>query len=216
MLNVHELIKTDADVRERLQPVLLGGDILTYSCVRGFWEAYGIKSIVLAGFDPKVISTSRFAELRIVPDVDKADVCVSALRQVGAELVAKGKVPLVLGTGDWYARALSEHKEELSEWFVVPYIDFSLLNEITQKERFYQICEELDIPYPKTRTHPRASPRTTSPTRSSRSPRTRRATTTPTSRTRRRSTPSRRPGSCASSSPTCRRRAMTASSSCRT
>ena len=150
MLNVHELIKTDADVRERLQPVLLGGDILTYSCVRGFWEAYGIKSIVLAGFDPKVISTSRFAELRIVPDVDKADVCVSALRQVGAELVAKGKVPLVLGTGDWYARALSEHKEELSEWFVVPYIDFSLLNEITQKERFYQICEELDIPYPKT------------------------------------------------------------------
>ena len=150
MAHPERLITSEADVRERLQPVLLGGDILTYSCVRCFNAAYGIRSIVLAGFDAKIISTSRFAELRIVPNVDQDAVALDALRALGKELTAAGKVPLVLGTGDWYARTLSQHKEELSEWFVVPYIDFDLLDRITQKEEFYRICEELSIPYPKT------------------------------------------------------------------
>lgn len=166
MPNPEHLITSDADVRQRLQPVLLGGDILTYSCVRCFHAAYGLRSIVLAGFDAKVISTSRFAELRIVPGVDREDVCVEALRSLGAELVAAGKVPLVLGTGDWYARTLSKHKEELSEWFVVPYIDFDLLDRITQKETFYQICEELGIPYPKTWTYDCSDPDVTIPAES--------------------------------------------------
>ncbi len=150
MADSASLISTEQDVRERLAPVLLGGDILTYSCIRSFYSAYGVHSLVLAGFDAKIISRSRYAELRIVPDVDQDAVAVDALRKVGQELVSKGKVPLVLGTGDWYARTLSQHKEELSQWFVVPYIDFPLLDEITQKERFYQICEELGIDYPKT------------------------------------------------------------------
>ena len=163
MLNPHDLIQSEADLRARLQPVLLGGDILTYSCVRAFYEAYGVHSIVLAGFDPKIISTSRFATLRIVPGVDREEVCLEALRALGAELVARGRVPLVLGTGDWYARTLSQHKEELSQWYVDPYIDFSLLDQITQKERFYAICEELGIPYPKTRVFDCADPSATIP-----------------------------------------------------
>ncbi|MBM6999527.1 hypothetical protein I3I95_05205 [bacterium] len=153
-----DLIQSEQDVKDRLVPVLLGGDILTYSCVRSFYSAYGVRSLVIAGFDAKIISSSRFADLRVVPHVDQEEVAVQALREVGAELVAQGKVPLVLGTGDWYARTLSEHKEELSAWFVVPYIDFPLLDEITQKERFYQICEELGIDYPKTWVYDCADP----------------------------------------------------------
>ncbi|MEE8716175.1 MAG: hypothetical protein SOI26_02200 [Coriobacteriales bacterium] len=155
------LIKTDDDVRERLVPVLLGGDILTYSYVRCFHSAYGIRSLVLAGFDAKTISSSRFADLRVVPGVDREEVALEALRGVGAELAAQGKVPIVMGTGDWYARTLSKNKEELQRWFVVPYIDFDLLDEITQKERFYQICDELGIDYPKTWVFDCADPQAT-------------------------------------------------------
>lgn len=157
-LDPARLIVSEADVSERLQPVLLGGDILTYTWVRCFNQTYGINSIVLAGSDAKAISCSKFCDYRIVPHIDEDAVCVAELKRIGAELVAQGKVPLVLGTGDWYARTLSEHKQELEEWFVVPYIDFDLLDEVTQKERFYAICEELGIPYPKTWTFDCADP----------------------------------------------------------
>ena len=162
-LDPTRLITSEADVSERLQPVLLGGDILTYTWVRCFNQTYGIHSIVLAGSDAKAISCSKFCDYRIVPNVDEDAVCLAELKRIGAELVAQGKVPLVLGTGDWYARTLSEHKHELEEWFVVPYIDFDLLDEITQKERFYAICEELGIPYPKTWSFDCADPNATIP-----------------------------------------------------
>ena len=46
---------------------------------------------------------------------------------------------------------LSQGKQRLQDLgYVVPYIDFPLLDNITQKRRFYEICEELDIPFPKT------------------------------------------------------------------
>lgn len=157
------LIATEDDVRARLQPVLLGGDILTYTWLRCFHQTYGLRSIVLAGADAKAISRSKFADYRVVEGIDRDDVCLATLRELGAQLAAQGKVPLVLGTGDWYARALSQHKEELEQWYVVPYIDFPLLDEITQKERFYQICEELGIPYPKTWSFDCADPAATIP-----------------------------------------------------
>ncbi len=156
-------LASEAEVRERLQPVLLGGDVLTYTWARLFNETYGLTSVVLAASDAKAISSSRFTDYRVVPGIDQEQVCLDALREVGKQAREAGKVPLVLGTGDWYARTLSEHKPELEQWFVVPYIDFALLDEITQKERFYAICEELGIPYPKTWSFDCADPQATIP-----------------------------------------------------
>ncbi len=163
MLDPKTRIASEDDVPAYLQPVLLGGDILTYTWVRCFNQTYGVKSIVLAGADAKAISASKFCDYRVVEGIDRDDVCLAELKRLGAELVAAGKVPLVLGTGDWYARTLSEHKPELSEFYVVPYIDFDLLDQITQKERFYAICEELGIPYPKTWAFDCADPDATIP-----------------------------------------------------
>lgn len=156
-------LSSEAEVRERLQPVLLGGDVLTYTWARLFYETYGLTSVVLAASDAKAISASRFTDYRAVPGIDQEQVCLDVLREVGEKARAEGKVALVLGTGDWYARTLSEHKPELSQWFVVPYIDFELLDEITQKERFYAICEELGIPYPKMWSFDCADPAATIP-----------------------------------------------------
>lgn len=146
-----ELIKGESDLKARLQPVVIGGDLLAYTWVRCFHETYGIVPIVLTGLPIKQIEKSRLCENRIVADMDQGDNLMDALRTVGAELAAAGKVGLVLScASDWYVRTLSQNKAELEQWYVVPYIDFPLLDEITQKERFYAICEELDVPYPKT------------------------------------------------------------------
>ena len=145
-----KFLSSKAEVRKRLVPVVLGADILGYSYVRCFHETYGLSSIVLATADVKATSSSRFCDYRIVDGIESDEVLLATLAQIGEGLRSQGKVGMLVGSGDWYARTLSAHKEELSEWFYVPYIDFALLDDITQKERFYAICEELGIPYPKT------------------------------------------------------------------
>ena len=46
---------------------------------------------------------------------------------------------------------LSQHKQELSEYFICPYIDYSLFERLSiNKVSFYEVCEEYDLPYPKT------------------------------------------------------------------
>lgn len=143
-------IRTKKDVCERLVPVIVGGDLLAYSYVREFHEAYGIRPIVLSSIDVKMTSSSSLCEYRLVPGMHDEQTVVSYLETLGRELAAQGKVGMVLGLADWQMRVISLHKDELSAWYVVPYVDFELLDTITQKDRFYAICEELGIAYPKT------------------------------------------------------------------
>lgn len=142
---------TESELPSRLAPVALGGEIMSYSFARCFHEAYGVKTIVVSAVDVRVTSSSRLTDYRVVPAMGEGDEAImDYLRGLGAELVAAGKVPIIFGSADWHARILSANKEELSQWFAVPYNDFALLDEITQKERFYEICEQLGIDYPRT------------------------------------------------------------------
>ncbi len=144
-------LRDEDDIRTRLVPVVLGADILGYTFVREFHELYGLTSIVLATEDVKATSRSRFSDYRVLgSDIEDADFLLAYLADLGREFAAGGKVGILVGSGDWYARVLSEHKEELERWFVVPYIPFDLLDQLTQKEYFYRLCEELSIPSPKT------------------------------------------------------------------
>lgn len=143
-------LSCEDEVRERLVPVILGADILGYTYVRSFHDAYGLTSIVLATADVKATSRSRFCDYRIVDGIETDEGLLSHLAELGSQLAAEGKLGMLVGSGDWFARLLSRHKEELSAWYVVPYIDFDLLDQLTQKEFFYNLCEELDIPYPRT------------------------------------------------------------------
>ncbi len=142
------------EIRRRLAPVVVGGDILAYSYVRELHRAYGIdRTIVLATQDIKMLSKSRFSDYRLVPGIHDPEHLYAALESVAEEVRASrpDALLLVLGCDDCHARMLSSGKERLAAaGYTVPYIDFDLLDEITQKRRFYELCEELDIPYPKT------------------------------------------------------------------
>ncbi|MBY4797068.1 hypothetical protein K6V98_01650 [Collinsella sp. AGMB00827] len=144
-------LQDEADVRKRLVPVVLGADILGYTFVREFHSLYGLTSIVLAEADVKATSSSRFSDYRILgSSIEDEDFLISYLTELGKEIEREGRLGIIVGSGDWYARLLSEHKAELEPWFVIPYISFDLLDRLTQKEYFYRLCEELNIPYPET------------------------------------------------------------------
>ena len=158
-MTAHSRTISASELSDRLAPVALGGEIMSYSFARCFYEAYGVKTIVVSAVDVRVTSSSRLTDYRVVPAMGEGeDAIMDYLRHLGAELAAAGKVPIIFGSADWHARILSSHKEELSQWFAVPYNDFELLDEITQKERFYEICEELGIDYPRTWTFDCADP----------------------------------------------------------
>lgn len=147
-------IESAAEVKDRLCPVIIGGDILAYSYVREFNRAYGIDScVVLATQNIKMLSESRFVDYRIEPDIHDPEGLYDALERVADEILEgdQNKVLLVVGCDDCHARMLSAGKDRLEvAGYTVPYIDFALLDEITQKRRFYEICDELGIPYPQT------------------------------------------------------------------
>lgn len=143
----------EATVRNRnlddFEPIVLGGDILGYSYVREFARIYRKKTHVIGSADVKMTSTSRFCEHEVIHDIDQPVVMMDWLRKHRGDFKT---TPLVLGAAsDWHVRALSQNKEELTELgYVVPYIDFDLLDRITQKDQFYAACDSLGIPYPKT------------------------------------------------------------------
>ncbi len=136
---------------QQLLPVLLGADTLGYSYARQFHEVYGITSMVLASADIRYTSASRFTDYRVVEGLDKEETLLATLHRQ-ADRTPDGVRPLVLcGASDWHARTLSRNRTELESWgYAVPVIDFALLDRLTQKDRFYALCQRLGVPYPRT------------------------------------------------------------------
>ena len=124
-------IASSADVARRLQPVVVGGDILAYSYVRELHRAYGVeRTIVLATQDIKMLSSSRFTDYRLEPLIHEPEGLYDALERVAAQVRAEDpdRVLLVLGCDDCHARMLSSGKPRLeAAGYTVPYIDFDLL-----------------------------------------------------------------------------------------
>ena len=76
-------IASTADVARRLQPVVVGGDILAYSYVRELHRAYGVeRTIVLATQDIKMLSSSRFTDYRLEPLIHEPEGRYDALERV--------------------------------------------------------------------------------------------------------------------------------------
>ena len=144
----------EEDVARLLQPVILGGDILAYSYVREFHRVYGIeKCVVVSTEDVKMLSSSRFTDYRLFPEAYEPERLYEKLEEIACELLTENpeRILLLLGCNDNHASMLSAGKERLQAiGYVVPYIDYHLLDSISKKHCFYQICETLGIPYPQT------------------------------------------------------------------
>ena len=59
---------------------------------------------------------------------------------------------LLIPCGDVYANLLSQCGDDLREYFVYNTLDVNLSRRLAYKSTFYQICEQYDLPHPKTRT----------------------------------------------------------------
>ncbi len=136
-------------VEKEFMPVILGADITAYSLARSFHEEYGIKSLVVSQRRARIISESKIIENRVIPGLDDEKYLVEKLIEIGKEFKGKKKL-ILMGCGDFYVRDFVDNKDVLGEYFVIPYIDKELMDEIVLKDKFYEICDRLDIDHPRT------------------------------------------------------------------
>lgn len=130
-------------------PVILGGDITTYSLARSFHEEYHIRSIAISMQKNWLNSYSSIIENIIVPNMHKEEIFLKTLLDLGKKR-GKDKKLILIACGDWYVRLIIEHRKELSPYYVIPYIEEDLMNRLVLKDSFYEICDQTGVPYPKT------------------------------------------------------------------
>lgn len=133
-----------------VRPVVVGGDIGAYGTARAFHEAYGVRTVVLAGVSTGAVAHSVAVDHRVVADLDDDDVLVASIRAVAAE--QPGVPHLVLGSADHAVHALVRVRDRLTEAsdVVVPYADAGTMHEVTTKAGFSRLCGELGVPHPHT------------------------------------------------------------------
>ncbi len=130
-------------------PVILGGDITTYSLARSFHEEYGIKSIAISTVKNWLNSYSSIIDNIIEPKMNDEETFKKRLVSLGEEYKGRKKL-LLMACGDWYVRMIIENRDLLEPYYVIPYIEEELLNKLVLKDSFYEICEQTGVDHPKT------------------------------------------------------------------
>lgn len=130
------------------QPLLFGGDINVYSVARAFHEAYGVKSIAFGKFVSFPCSYSAIIDYRPCPDNEDEATFLNNVRSVAAECA--GKTVLLIGCGDSYVKLAAHLKSQFPANVMCNYISGSMLDQLTDKEQFYALCDRYGIDHPAT------------------------------------------------------------------
>lgn len=137
------------DFKEReFAAALLGSDINTYSVARAFYEEYQIKSYVFGKYWSGPSINSKIVEYHGNPLMDTEEVFLEHITDLAKRL--SNKKIFVLGCGDNYVTLIGKCKDKLPENVIAPYINIDLMNQLVNKERFYELCEKLGVDYPNT------------------------------------------------------------------
>ena len=138
-------------MKENFVGVILGGDMNSYAVARAFYEAYGIKTIVLGRFPLYPTNYSKIIEPYYNKDLLNEEVMLKELKKIDDLYPDKKKI--VLSNTDYYVKQVIYNKENIeaiSKNFIVPTIEKELFDTLFNKGSFYELCNELNLEHPKT------------------------------------------------------------------
>ncbi|MBT1182080.1 carboxylate--amine ligase [Bifidobacterium sp. CP2] len=138
----------------KFKPILLGSDINVYGMARAFHEEYGIVSDAYAYFQLSPTKFSRIVNVHVVPDFDNFVTFRDFMLSLGKQLKDEDpdRALLLIPCGDVYANLLSQCGDDLRRYFVYNTLDIRLSRRLAYKATFYQMCEQYDLPHPRTKT----------------------------------------------------------------
>ncbi|QBO35702.1 carboxylate--amine ligase [Periweissella cryptocerci] len=132
--------------------LFLGSDESIYGSARELHEAFGMKSTIIAAGRPMTATRdSHIVDIKLVPGINDDPKFIEEMRKIGAEVKAAGQPTILVGSGDKYAALIAQHKAELAEFFVIPYIDYDRMIELNHKETFEPIAAEFGLAMPATK-----------------------------------------------------------------
>lgn len=136
---------------KQIQPVLLGSDFNVYGMARAFHEAYGVKSIALASAQLSPTKYSSIVDVRPQAGFNTPDIFIKVMHSFMRKHQHDSETSYILiACGDGYAELVSMFLDELSDFFICPYIAHDLHKKLENKKDFYALCEAYDMPYPQT------------------------------------------------------------------
>lgn len=131
------------------RPVILGVDIGVYSLARAFHERYGVTSTVVGRSESGPINDSRILDVVTIGLGAQRQDMVETLMRIGAEHT--GPEPLVLlYNSDSFAYLMTEHAEELSRYYLFPRYSREVLERVSTKDSFHEICAAVGVRNPRT------------------------------------------------------------------
>ena len=107
-------------------PVLLGGDINSYSVARAFYEEYQVKSLVFGKYQTGPAYRSQIIDYTPNVDIDTMPVMLKTVN--GIAQAHADKTIVLVGCGDNYVALVAQAKDahELAVNSVAPYAPYSL------------------------------------------------------------------------------------------
>lgn len=131
-------------------PVILGSDENAYGNARLFYEAYGIKPLVLCKHKLPPTIGSRIIDFMTVDGLDRDPVFITALRGIFEEKSREYRRFVVVPCADYYIHLLAQHMDELGKYIANPMPRFELLTGLDTKDAFYSLCDRYGLEYPRT------------------------------------------------------------------
>lgn len=143
--------QTGKKIESDFMAVALGGDMNCYGVARTFYEAYGLKTVMLGRTPIFPTADSRlYCDKLYDQDLLTDETLIRLLTQV--EEKYRGIRKFVFATNDDYVRHIIHNKsaiEAISDDYIVPVISEELFDRLDDKDSFYEVCEEYGLPYPR-------------------------------------------------------------------
>lgn len=138
-------------MKENFVGIILGGDMNSYAVARAFYEAYGIKTIVLGRFPLYPTNYSKIIEAYYNNDLLDEKVMLEELKKIDEKY--PDKIKIVLSNTDYYVKQViynKENIENLSKNFIVPTVNKELFDTLFNKGTFYELCALHNLEHPRT------------------------------------------------------------------
>ena len=131
-------------------PIILGSDENAYGTARLFQEAYHIAPLLLCTQQLVPTRHSHLFTCRIIPDFEREEIFPDALLSVLRECAREYEKLLVIPCSDYYTGLLCRHYGHFEGLIANRFISEDLLETFDTKDKFYALCEQYGMDYPKT------------------------------------------------------------------
>jgi D-aspartate ligase len=132
-------------------PIILGSDVNAYGIARSFYEAYGIKSLVVCQELWVVCQNTKFISKAIIDlKLETDEAFVKTLKSLAASLSKSESDLILIPCGDAYSELISRNQKLIENEFRFITVDYKLHQQLNRKETFYELCDKYGLAHPPT------------------------------------------------------------------